>query len=175
MKTRKAQAWAAIRKLDNIRISELPRQLKMNFFRWTVEGILLYCAETWTMTKTMNSEIDGTYTRLLRHALNVKWRQQVTNENLNGDVPKISSVMQQRRLRLAGHCYRSDKTVANLILWEPKRVSRRPSGPKLDYGTLLTQNTGLTNEELRTAMSDRVMEKLCRLGCVRLMMMMIHK
>ena len=98
----------------------------INFFRSTVESILLYGAETWAMTKTMNSEIDGTYTRLLRHALNINWRQHVTNENLCGDFPKISSVIQQQRLRLAGHCYRSDKTVTNLILWKPKHGYRRP-------------------------------------------------
>ena len=50
-KTRKAQAWAAIRKIDNIWKSDLPRKLKGNFFRSTVESILLYGAETWTMTK----------------------------------------------------------------------------------------------------------------------------
>ena len=125
------------------------------------------------MTKTMNNEIDGIYTRLLRHALNINWRQQVTNENLYGDLPMTSSVIQQRRLRLASHCYRSDEIIANLILWKPKHDYRRPGRPKLDYVTLLTQDTGLTNEDLRTAMSDRVMEKLCGFGCARLMMMMM--
>ena len=126
------------------------------------------------MTKT-NCEIDGTYTRLLHHSLNTNWRQHVTNEKLYGDLPKISSVMQQRRLRIASHCYRSDETVANLILWKPKQGYRRPGRPKLDYVTILTQDYGLTNEELRTAMSDRELEKLCRFGCARLMMMISHK
>ena len=44
--------------------------------------ILLYGAKTWTMTKTMNSEIDGIYTRVLCHDLNINWRRHVTNENL---------------------------------------------------------------------------------------------
>ena len=42
-----------------------------------------------------------------------------------------------------------------LILWKTKHGYRRPGRPKLDYVTLLTQDTGLTYEELRTAMSDR--------------------
>ena len=88
MKMRKAQAYAAIRKLENKWKSDLPRKLKINFFRSTVESILLYGAETWTMTKTMNSEIDGTYTRLLRHALSINWRQHVKNENLYGNLPR---------------------------------------------------------------------------------------
>ena len=80
--------------------------------------------------------------------------QPVTNEYLYGNLPKIS-VIQQQLLRLAGYCYRSDETVASMILWKPKHGYRRPGRRKLDYVTLLTQDTGLTNEELCTAMSDR--------------------
>ena len=93
MKKRKAQAWVALRKLGNIRKSDLSRKLKINFFRSTVESILLYGAVSRIMTKTMNSEIDGTYTRLLLHALNINWRENITNMDLYGDLPKISSVM----------------------------------------------------------------------------------
>ena len=92
-KTGKAQAWASIRKLDNMWKSDLPRKLKINFFHSAVENIMLYGAEKWTITRTMNSEIDGTYTRLLRHALNSNWRQHVTNVDLYGDLHKISSVI----------------------------------------------------------------------------------
>ena len=174
MKTRQAKARAAIRKLDNIWKSDLPRKLKINFFRSTVENILLYGAETWTMTKTMNIEIDGTYTRLLRHALYINWRQHVPNENLYGNLPNIFSVIQQRRLHLAGHCYRSDESVANLILWKPKHGYRRPGRPKIDYVTLLTQDTGLTYEEFRTAMSDReIWRSYVDSGAPRLIMMMM--
>ena len=74
----------------------------------------------------MNSEIDGTCTRLHRHALNINWRQHLTNVDLCGDLPKISSVTQQRRIRPAGHCCRSVETVANLILWKPKYGYRNP-------------------------------------------------
>ena len=92
---------------------------------------------------------------LLRHDLDINWKQHITSENLHGDLPKISSVIQQRRLRLVGHCYGSDKTVANVILWKPKHGYRRSGRPKLDYVTLLTQDTCLTNEELCTAMLGR--------------------
>ena len=153
--TRKAQAWAAIRRLENIWKSDLPRKLKINFFRSTVENVLLYGAETWTMTKTMNRKIDATYTRLLRHALNVNWRQYVTNESLYGGLPKISSAIQQRRLHLAGYFYRSDESVANVILCKPKHGCRTPGRPKIDCVTIFTQDTGLTYEELHKAMSDR--------------------
>ena len=103
----------------------------------------------------MNSEIDRTHTRLFRHALNINWWRHVTNVDLYGDLPKISSVIQQRRLRLAGHCHRIDESVANVMQWKPEHGYRRPGRPRIDCVTLLTQDTGLTNEEIRTEMSDR--------------------
>ena len=51
LKIRKGQAWTAIRKLDNIWKSKLPRNLKINFFRATIESIFLYGAETWTLLR----------------------------------------------------------------------------------------------------------------------------
>jgi len=107
----KAQTWTATLKLDNICESNLPRRLKINFFRATVESILFYCAETWTMTKELNKELDGTYTRLLRQTLNINWRQHITNEELYADLRRISeTIKKRRRLRLAGHCWRSNNT-----------------------------------------------------------------
>jgi len=74
IKVRTARTWTAKLKLDNIWKSNLPRRLDqlLNFFRATVESILLYGAETCTMTK----ELDGTYTRLLRQTLNINCDRQ---------------------------------------------------------------------------------------------------
>jgi len=95
IKIRKAQAWTATLKLDNIWKSSLPRRLKVNFLRATVESILLYGAETWTMTKELNKELDGTYTRLLRHMLNINWRQHMMNKELYADLPRISETIKK--------------------------------------------------------------------------------
>ena len=155
LKIRKGQAWTAIRKLDNIWKSKLPRNLKINFFRATIESIFLYGAETWTLSKKLNEELDGTYTRLLRHALNINWRQHVTNIELYRNLPKISDTIRKRRLRLAGHCLRSTEVSAKLLLWKPRHGHKNPGRPKLDYATLLTEDTGLNLDELSNAMSNR--------------------
>ena len=155
LKIRKGQAWTAIRKLDNIWKSKLPRNLKINFFRATIESIFLYGAETWTLSKKLNEELDGTYTRLLRHALNINWRQHVTNIELYRNLPKISDTIRKRRLRLAGHCLRSTEVSAKLLLWKPRHGHRNPGRPKLDFATLLTEDSGLNLDELSKAMSNR--------------------
>ncbi|XP_072028360.1 uncharacterized protein [Amphiura filiformis] len=69
IKTRKALAWRACNKLTKIWKSHLPRQIKVKLFQATVESILLYGSETWTVTTKIRKLLDGCYTRLLRSAL----------------------------------------------------------------------------------------------------------
>lgn len=123
---RKAQAWVACNKLQDIWKSNLSRNLKIRLFVSTVESVLLYGCESWAMNKTTTKLIDGTYTRLLRSALNVSWRDHVTNKVLYGSLPKVTTKIRERRMRLTGHCKRHDEEMAsNLVLWQPDRG--RPS------------------------------------------------
>ena len=46
-----AKAWSAMNKMDMIWKSELRRDLKIQYFRATVECALLYGSESWTLTK----------------------------------------------------------------------------------------------------------------------------
>ena len=63
------------------------------------------------------------YSRLLRVALNVTWRDHISNEELYGDLPPISTSLQIRRLQFSGHCWRSEnETVSQLLLWDPKHA-----------------------------------------------------
>ena len=49
---RKALAWTACHKLKKIWTSNLSRKLKVRLFLATVESVLLYGSETWTVSKT---------------------------------------------------------------------------------------------------------------------------
>ena len=118
----KALSWAAMNKLDCIWKSSLNRNLKVKLFGACVESILLYNSETWTVTRSMEIEIDGLYTKLLRRILNLSWRDHVTNKELSMDVyhPYPQPYIRQRRMRFAGHCFRSaDQPVSKLIFWSP--------------------------------------------------------
>merc|ERR1711944_113002 len=48
LKIRIAKAWAALNKINSVWKSNLPNKLKREFFRATVEKVLLYGATTWT-------------------------------------------------------------------------------------------------------------------------------
>ena len=65
-------------------------------FHATVESVLLYGCETWTITAKIREALDGCYTRMLRSALNVNWKIHMTNEELYGDIPQITTKIKAR-------------------------------------------------------------------------------
>ena len=87
---RKSMVWSACHKLRKIWSSKLPRKLKVRLFIATVESVLLYGAETLTLTHKLQKQLDGCYTRMLRMAMNVTWKQHLTNEQLYQDLPRVS-------------------------------------------------------------------------------------
>ena len=157
IKTRKAQAWSACNKMKEIWRSNMNNDMKKRLFTITVESVLLYGCESWTMTKSTEKILDGTYTRLLRSALNISWRDHITNKELYGSLPKVSLKMNERRLKLSGHCVRHDEEVSSkLVLWQPSTGKRKRGRRKLTYIDTLLDDTGLeTALELRSAMLNR--------------------
>ena len=118
MEVRIGLAWKALNKMDKIWKSNLHRSLKIQFFRATVESVLLYGAESWTLTKAMNNRLDGTYTRMIRAVLGFTWRDHKTNKELYGKLSSITTVLQERRLKFIGHMWRrKDEIVSQMLLW----------------------------------------------------------
>ena len=157
VKVRKALAWAACNKMRNVWKSTLPRKSKIRLFTSTVESILLYGCETWTLTKAEEKSLDGSYTRMLRTALNIRWQDHITNEEVYGCLPKVSWKIAERRCRLAGHCVRHpEEEASKTVLWIPTggRVNRGRKATT--YIDTLKRDTGLQDtNELRATMLDR--------------------
>ena len=80
---RKALAWQALNGMSRIWTSAMRRDLKIRFFTATVESILLYdCEACMALTEAMELSLDGTYTRMLRKALNIQWSRHTPNNEL---------------------------------------------------------------------------------------------
>ena len=154
---RKALAWNTCHKMNKIWKSSLPRNIKVRVFLTTVESVLLYGAETWTLTKALQKKIDGCYTRMLRMALNVSWQSHTSNAMLYGNLPKVSSKIRKRRMQLAGHLIRHEEEIANkLVLWQP--TDGRPSRgrKKKTFIQNLLEDTGAEDvNELKNLAKDR--------------------
>ena len=157
MLIRKALAWQACHKLQPIWSSSLNRAFKTRLFLCTVESVLLYNSETWSLTKQMEKSLDGAYTRMLRMALNVSWKQHMTNDELYGKLPRVTAKIAKRRLQLAGHCVRhQDEIASKFVLWEPMHGYVNRGRKPVNYIDLLKCDTGLSNtSEIRAVMRDR--------------------
>ena len=131
--------------------------MKIRLFQTLVLSILLYGAETWTLTKTLQRKLDGVFTRMLRETLGLTWEDKVTNTELYWKLLTLSSELRRRRLRFAGHCWRrKDEICSQLLLWEPTN-GRRRSAPAKTYVKLLEENTDTRKEDLPKLMGDRLL------------------
>ena len=157
IQVRKAQAWRALHNLKKLWQSGMNDDLKRKLFVATVESILLYGSEAWTLTSQQEARLDGCYTRMLRMALNVTCRDHIRNDILYGELPKVSKKIRTRRLRMDGHCVRhEDLAVSNLILWEPAHGVAPRGGRQLTYVDQLRRDTGLSSAALiKSCMEDR--------------------
>ena len=80
------------------------------------------------------------------------------NFQLYGDLPQLSTKIRQRRMRLAGHCWRHPEEIANtLVLWEPQEGTRNRGLQRTTYVDNLLQDTGMENSlELKSLMENRL-------------------
>ena len=114
------------------------------------------------MTKRLTKMVDGCYTRMLRMALGVnQWRDRVSNQVLYNGLPKVTSKIAQRRLRLAGHAQRHPElTLHKLVLWEPQHGHANRERPHLTFLDNLMEDTGLKSvDEIARLMEDRELWK----------------
>ena len=122
-----------------------------------VESVLLYGCEAWTLNKTIEKQLDGTYTKMLRMVLNLHWNLHTTNEELYGDMIKLSNKIRERRLRFVGHCVRhNDEIVSKLVLWDPLHGQSKRGRPNTTYLDMLRDDTGIrSSSEIKAVMLDR--------------------
>ena len=74
-KVRKALAWSACHDLKKIWSSTLSWKIKVQFLCTTVDYVLTYGSETWTLTKALQKQLDGCYTRMLRMPLSISCKK----------------------------------------------------------------------------------------------------
>ena len=91
IKIRKAKAWKALNDTKKIWNSAMSREVKISFFLATVESVLLYGCETWSLTHSLEKSLNGCYTHMLRSALGTPGRK---------NCPTLSSTATSR-----GWCY----------------------------------------------------------------------
>lgn len=95
LKVRKALAWKALygmRKEWNSEVISSWRQ-----FVASAESVLLYGAETWSLTVQQKKALDGVYTRMLRMALDVTWGGGTTSQTGTSTAASCGSMIKSER------------------------------------------------------------------------------
>ena len=154
MNVRIGKAWGIVNALTKVWKSPVKKKTKIMVFRQTAELIFLYGSDSWTMTKTLAKYLDGKYTKMLRVVCNVPPTTRISNKDLYGNIPPISTTIRKRRLALAGHVARREEPASQLLMWSPD--SKRKTGrPFTTLETVILEDTGLTKIELNNTMKDR--------------------
>ena len=88
--------------------------------------------------------------------LNKSWRQHPTKHQLYGHLPPITKIIQVRRTRHAGHCWRSrDELISDVLLCTPTYGRAKAGRPTRTCIQQLCEDTGYSPEDLPEAMNDR--------------------
>ena len=115
----------------------ISRRTKLKIYNSAIMSILLYGAETWPLTKTLTTRIDGFDSRALRSLENIKWYDRVPNEVLRERTqqPPASLLAAQRRLRWYGHIQRLpvEHPTRSILEFNPQ-AGRDPAVPRAPGG-----------------------------------------
>ena len=88
--------------------------------------------------------------------VNKSWRQHPKRHQLYGHLPPITKIIQVRRTRHAGHCWRSkDELISDVLLCTPTYGRAKAGRPDQTYIQQLCEDTGCSPEDLPEAMNDR--------------------
>jgi len=93
----------------NIWRSSISLQTKIRLYNVYILPILLYGADTWSMTSTSSRRIDAFDQWCLRHILRIPYTAHVTNDEVRRRTcqPPATHLITTRRLRLFGHIARA--------------------------------------------------------------------
>ena len=94
-----------------------------------------------------------------RPRVNISWRQHPTKLRFHGPIPDISTILRDRRMPFAGHCWRAKQELArNLLLWSPKTPNYgkwRAGCPAITYIDQLCRDKGCLPNDLPALLQDR--------------------
>ena len=125
-------AWSAFGRLTQIwQDRNIKTVTKIRLLNSTVIPVLLYASETWTLTSRSCSRLDAFQHRCLRHLMQVKWYDHVTNEEVDrraGNPLSLTTIVKRRRIRLLGHIARLEPDVPARQILAATAFNRPPSG-----------------------------------------------
>jgi len=151
---RRGLAWAAFRSVRVVlQCATLTDKLRGRLFQAVVETVLLYNAESWTMTETLERELDAAHSHLLRASFRIHHRvDPISNRALysRAGLKPPSVTIQQRRLKLVGHVIRASsycpEPLQDVLLLKLHGVFRRGQARTLRFVDRLLEDAGAPDQ-----------------------------
>jgi hypothetical protein len=147
IRRRRGLAWAAYRSIRAVLQSKaLPDRQRARLWQAVVETVLLYNAETWTLTATLERQLDSAHSGLLRAAFQAD--ESVGSEALyeRTQLQRPSTILRRRRLKLAGHVIRAEsycpEPVQDVLLLTLQGPFRRGQARTRRYVDCITCDAG---------------------------------
>jgi hypothetical protein len=104
-------ARESMRSMDkNIWHSQISLDTKLRLYNVFIIPVLLYGADTWTVTAALNRKMDAFDQWCLRRILRIPWNAFITNQEVRSRTQQtlLSELVRANRLKLFGHVVRSD-------------------------------------------------------------------
>ena len=146
---RKAKVWNPIKKFRKyFKSKRLSAHHKIKLYRTYIEPLLLYNSETWSLTSTLEEELNAFHRKLLRISLDYIYPKKINNEKLytlSKEIP-LSQKIKKRRLNLFGHILRLDpETPVQKALEYYMTPHQRPVGrPPTTWLSVITKDLNET-------------------------------
>ena len=122
---------------------DIRMKTKLRVYNTFIIPVLIYGAESWAMTQTMEKELDAFENKMIRRILRISYKEHVTTEEVRcrtGQM-KVSDVIKKRRMKWAGHMMRMDEARTARRAWKCQPEGRRSRGrPKTRWSDCLHQD-----------------------------------
>ncbi|XP_062597430.1 uncharacterized protein LOC134258854 [Saccostrea cucullata] len=140
----------------------LSTHIKLRIYNTNVKSVLLYGSETWRVTNTTSNKLQTFANRCLRHILNIRWPETISNKNLWAKTNQDSNTKQiaRRKWRWIGHTLRKPPgdITRDSLEWSPQG-KRRVGRPRKTWRRSCEEEIrqcGHTWEKLKKAAQNRV-------------------
>ena len=166
IRRRRGLAWAAFRSVRNVLQSYgLNDPQRGRLFQAIVETVLLYNAESWTLTDALEKQFDSTHARMLRATFRAHHQGATTNDELyqRAGLRPPSEVLCHRRLKLAGHVLRArsycPEPLQEILLLTLRGPQRRGQAKTMRYIDLLFRDAKAPDQAFGAKFIEEVAAK----------------
>ena len=151
----------AMQKLQHIfNNNRLNIKIKIRIFNACVESILLYNSDLWTLTKTAENKIDSYHRRILRGAINIRWPNKISCEDLYNKTKtgKMEWKNQDSKDEMVRSCHHTTQRSTGKTCTTRRKVKKLRGGQTTTWLAVLERDLdalGLTLDGATELANDR--------------------